>query len=123
MGGDGNLLSSILFWLLSTASMLLLVVMIFGLFALWDALPRWRHRRAVEKRIVALLAGRDKAAILAQAPYEFFYSQGDDVPRLGNRVTGERYADYVSSELEAELWIIERYLADNSAESAPHSNR
>ena len=70
--------------------------------------------RKKQKRLDMLLDGQTLEDVLAAAPYAYGHFQGDDEYRIWDR-RGEKneFAAFVSSTLDAELWIVEKYVSES----------
>jgi len=69
--------------------------------------------RNKQKRLNKLLNGRKVEDVLAAAPYAYDHFQGGDGYRIWDK-RGEKneFVALVNSTLDAELWIIEKYLSE-----------
>ena len=70
--------------------------------------------RNKQKRLNKLLNGRTVEDVLAEAPYDYGHFQGDEGYRIWDK-RGEKneFAAFANSTLDAELWIVEKYLSEN----------
>jgi hypothetical protein len=77
-------------------------------------MSRWLAQRKKERRLGRALAilSMSLEEVLAEAPYQYGHWQGEDGYRIFDTRVKDGYIDFVSSESDAELWIVERYLAD-----------
>ena len=71
------------------------------------------HKRKIrkqEKKLAKLLNGRKLEDVLAEAPYAYGHFQGEDGYRIWDERVEKGFVAFVSTTLEAELWIVEKYL-------------
>lgn len=67
-----------------------------------------------QKRLNNLLNGRTVEDVLAEAPYAYGHFQGDDGYRIWDKRTKDNdFVAFVGSALDAELWIVEKYLFES----------
>ncbi len=78
------------------------------------------RRRRERRRARALSAlGMSLEQALAEAPYEYAHWQGEDGYRIIDVRAPKGFVGFAGSKSEAELWIVERYLAEKTQESNP----
>ena len=70
--------------------------------------------RNKQKRLNKLLNGRTVEDILAVTPYAYGHFQGEDGNRIWDkRAEKNKFVAFANSTLDAELWIVEKYLSEN----------
>lgn len=70
--------------------------------------------RNKQKKLIKLLNGRTVEDVLAAAPYAYGHFQGDDGYRIWDkRSEKNEFAAFASSTLDAELWIVGKYVSEN----------
>lgn len=77
-----------------------------------SALRRRRRRRALDRRLEKLLAGRALRDVLAASGYDCGHWQGEDAFRICERGSDGRAVAWAATEREAQLWILERAVSD-----------
>ena len=95
---------------------LLLVSIGIGGWFLAREINRGHVQRKKRRRLARALAKLSMSLeeVLAEAPYQYGHWQGEDGYRIFDTRVKDRYIGFVSSESDAELWIVERYLADKT---------
>jgi len=79
-------------------------------------LKRYLRDRSQARAIEMLLDGRDRQAVLDEAPYDFGHWQGENGYRVYTKhddpdQTGGEFVKMVSSPRDAEDWILQRHLS------------
>jgi len=71
--------------------------------------------RKKQKKLNTLLNGRTVEDVLAATPYAYGHFQGEDGYRIWDkRVDKNEFVAFASSTLDAELWIVEKYLSEST---------
>ena len=98
-----------------------LLLSILGIFAWFDKLKRNRDICKKELKLESMLSGRALETVLAKSPYKYLYLfQGDSIYRIyDNRNESDNqklpvFIDFVTSKLDAHLWIVDRYSSEQS---------
>ncbi|NOX61146.1 MAG: hypothetical protein GXP42_04260 [Chloroflexi bacterium] len=93
---------------------LLVLGMAAGSAFLAEKVSNWLVQRRKERRLARALAALSMSLeeALAEAPYDYDHWQGEDGYRIFDVRVQEGYVGFASSPSDAELWIVERYLAD-----------
>jgi len=87
---------------------------VFAVAAFYMKIKSKMEIRKKQKRLSELLDGRTAVDVLATAPYAYGHFQGDDGYRIWDKRTeNNEFVAFASSVLDAELWIVKKYLSEN----------
>ncbi|RME46456.1 MAG: hypothetical protein D6791_08255 [Chloroflexi bacterium] len=100
-------------------------LVLWGLLTLLAHVKETRAHARKEHRLQQLLAGRSLEEVLSAAPYKYGHFQGEDGFRVWDERIENGFLHFYSAALDAQLWIVETYLAEQAAAnlSAPGTAR